>query len=108
MASTAHGADWVRVILLTGRPGVGKTTIVNRIFEHYSAGGLKIEGMTTREVREGNARTGFMITDLSSGQEVWLAKKDLVPGPRIGAYVVVSDDLEKIGVAVVKRQMRGL
>ncbi|HYU88083.1 MAG TPA: NTPase, partial [Candidatus Bathyarchaeia archaeon] len=101
------GADWVRVILLTGRPGVGKTTIVNRIFEHYSASGLKIQGMTTREVREGNARTGFMITDLSSRQEGWLAKKDLAPGPRIGSYVVVSEDLEKIGVAALERSMKG-
>jgi len=97
----------VRVILLTGRPGVGKTTIVNRIHEHYSASGLKIEGMTTREVREGSARTGFMITDLSSGQEGWLAKKDLTTGLRVGSYVVVSEDLEKIGVAALERSMKG-
>lgn len=97
----------MRVILLTGRPGVGKTTIVNRVYEHYSAGGFKIEGMTTREVREAGARTGFMITDLSSGQEGWLAKKDLTAGPRVGSYVVVSDDLEKIGVAALERSMNG-
>src|SRR5438309_10472716 len=107
MASTAHGADWVRVILLTGRPGVGKTTMVNRIHEHYSASGLKIEGMTTREVSEGSARTGFMITDLSSGQEGWLAKKDLTKELRVGSYVVVSEDLEKIGVADLERSMKG-
>ncbi len=107
MASTADGADWVRVILLTGRPGVGKTTVVNRIYEHYSASGLKIEGMTTREIREGSARTGFMITDLSYGQEGWLAKKDLTAGPRVGSYVVVSEDLEKIGVAALERSMKG-
>src|SRR6266516_206863 len=107
MASIAHGADWVRVILLTGRPRVGKTTIVNRIHEHYSASGWKVEGMTSREVREGNARTGFMITDLSSGQEGWLAKKDLTAGPRVGSYDVVSEDLEKIGAAALERSMNG-
>jgi len=79
----------------------------SRLFEHYSASGLKIEGMTTREVRERNARTGFMITDLSSGQEGWLAKKDLTAGPRVGSYVVVSEDLEKIGVAALERSMNG-
>jgi len=93
--------------LLTGRPGVGKTTLVNRIYEHYSKHGFKIEGLTTREVREGDARTGFMITDLSSGQEGWLAKKDPGTGPRVGSYVVVSDDLEKIGVAALERSMNG-
>jgi nucleoside-triphosphatase len=107
MASIAARYDRLRVILLTGRPGVGKTTIVNRVYEHYSAGGFKVEGMTTREVREAGARTGFMITDLSSGQEGWLAKKDLTAGPRVGSYVVVSDDLEKIGVAALERSMNG-
>jgi len=97
----------LRVILLTGRPGVGKTTVVNRVYEHYSKNGFKIEGLTTREVREGGARTGFMITDLSSGQEGWLAKKNLPAGPRVGSYVVVSDDLEKIGVAALERSMKG-
>ncbi len=97
----------MRVILLTGRPGVGKTTLVNRVYEHYSKHGFKIEGLTTREVRDGAARTGFMITDLSSGKEGWLAKKDLGTGPRVGSYVVVSDDLEKIGVAALERSMNG-
>lgn len=97
----------MRVILLTGRPGVGKTTLVNRVYEHYSKNGFKIEGLTTREVRKGGARTGFMLTDLSSGQEGWLAKRDLGTGPRVGSYVVVSDDLEKIGVAALERSMNG-
>ena len=106
MASIAQ-RNKLRVILLTGRPGVGKTTMVNRVYEHYSKNGFKIEGLTTREVREGGARTGFMITDLSSGKEGWLARKDPGIGPRVGSYVVVSDDLEKIGVAALERSMNG-
>jgi nucleoside-triphosphatase len=103
-----HGrSEQLTVILLTGRPGVGKTTLVNRVYEHYSKHGFRIEGLTTREVREGDARTGFMITDLLSGREGWLAKKDLGTGPRVGSYVVVSDDLEKIGVAALERSMNG-
>jgi nucleoside-triphosphatase len=81
--------------------------MVNRVYEHYSKNGFKIEGLTTREVREGAARMGFMITDLSSGHEGWLAKKDQRSGPRVGSYVVVSDDLEKIGVAALERSMNG-
>jgi nucleoside-triphosphatase len=81
--------------------------MVNRVYEHYSKNGFKIEGLTTREVREGGARMGFMITDLSSGHEGWLAKKDQGSGPRVGSYVVVSDDLEKIGVAALERSMNG-
>jgi nucleoside-triphosphatase len=85
MAPIAPRSDELRVILLTGRPGVGKTTVVNRVYDHYSKNGFKIDGLTTREVREAGARTGFMITDLSSGQEGWLAKKDLGTGPRVGS-----------------------
>lgn len=107
MAPITQRSDKLRVILLTGRPGVGKTTIVNRVYEHYSKNGFKIEGLTTREVREGGARTGFKITDLSSGQEGWLAKKDLGSGPRVGSYVVVSHDLEKIGVPALERSISG-
>jgi nucleoside-triphosphatase len=107
MAPIAPRSDELRVILLTGRPGVGKTTVVNRVYDHYSKNGFKIDGLTTREVREAGARTGFMITDLSSGQEGWLAKKDLGTGPRVGSYVVVSHDLEKIGVAALERSMSG-
>jgi nucleoside-triphosphatase len=81
--------------------------MVSRVHEHYSKNGFKIEGLTTREVREGGARTGFMITDLSSGKEGWLAKKDVGTGPRVGSYVVVSDELEKIGVSALERSMNG-
>ncbi len=81
--------------------------MVNRVFEHYSKKRFRIEGLTTREVRDGGVRTGFMITDLSSGQEGWLAKKEVGTGPRVGPYVVVSDDLEKIGVSALERSMNG-
>ncbi len=95
------------VILLTGPPGVGKTTMVNRVYEHYKARGLKIAGITTREVREGNQRVGFKITDLSSGEEGWLARADGGAGPRIGRYTVASDDLERIGVKALKKATLG-
>src|SRR2546425_5439180 len=107
MAPITPRRDKLRVILLTGRPGVGKTTIVNRVYEHYSKNGFKIEGLTTREVREEGARTGYMITHLSTCEEGWLARKNLASGPRVGSYVVVSDDLEKIGVAALERSIKG-
>jgi nucleoside-triphosphatase len=93
--------------LLTGAPGVGKTTIVNRLCSHYSAKGMNIQGITTREIRENGQRIGFKITDLATGKEGWLAKKDSSTGPRIGSYHVVSDDLENIGVRTLERAFKG-
>jgi len=83
---------------VTGAPGVGKTTLIQRIHQHYKTKGLRIAGITTHEVREGDQRVGFRITNLSSGAEGWLARLDDGAGPRIGKYTVVSRDLELIGV----------
>jgi nucleoside-triphosphatase len=94
-------------VLVTGAPGVGKTTLIQRIHQHYKTKGLKVAGITTHEVREGDQRVGFRITNLSSGAEGWLAKVDDGSGPRIGKYTVVSPDLERIGVGGLREATEG-
>ncbi len=88
---------------MTGPPGAGKTTLVQRIHAHYKNKGLRVSGIITREVREGDQRIGFKISDLSSGAEGWLARVGDSVGPRIGKYSVVSEDLERIGVSALKK-----
>jgi nucleoside-triphosphatase len=90
-------------VFVTGAPGVGKTTLIQRIHDHYKNKGLRVSGIITREVREGDQRIGFKISDLSSGAEGWLARVGDGIGPRIGRYSVVSEDLEKIGVSALER-----
>jgi nucleoside-triphosphatase len=107
MVSTLHEDDWLKLILLTGAPGVGKTTTVNRVCSHYSAKGMNIQGITTREIRENGQRIGFKVTDLATGKEGWLARKDSLVGPRIGSYHVVSEDLESTGVRGIERGIEG-
>jgi len=89
-------------VFVTGAPGAGKTTLMQRIHDHYKNKGLRVDGMVTREVRKGDERIGFKITDLSSGAEGWLARMGDSVGPRIGKYSVDSEDLEKIGVGALK------
>ena len=96
----------MRIILLTGQPGVGKTTMAERVYHHFRDVGVKVEGVITHEARKGERRTGFKTTDLSSGQDGWLAKKDSGRGPRIGPYRVITDDLERIASAALKRATR--
>ena len=84
-------------------PGSGKTTLINRIWDHYKSKGLKIAGISTREVREGNERIGFKITDLSNSEEGWLARTVEGVGPRVGRYFVASEDLEAIGVRALNK-----
>lgn len=58
-----------RVILITGSPGVGKTTLVNRLVERIHSEStlppLTLKGFTTDEVRnERHERIGFDIGTL--------------------------------------------
>src|SRR5437667_4309829 len=76
---------------------------MRRIHDHYKNKGLTVDGMVTREVRKGDERIGFKITDLSSGAEGWLARMGDSVGPGIGKYSVDSEDLEEIGVGALKR-----
>ncbi len=62
-----------RVLLLTGIPGVGKTTVLAKTVDLLKQRGYKIGGMVSREVREKGKRVGFEVIDLTSGRRGWLA-----------------------------------
>ena len=91
-----------RAYFLTGRPGVGKTTVLLRAAEKLKSKGLKIGGFISREVREAGFRVGFKIIDLGSGREGWLAHVNQPSGPRVGKYRVCMRDLEAVGVAAIR------
>jgi nucleoside-triphosphatase len=89
------------ITLVTGVPGTGKTTVIMRVADAFKAKGYKIGGMTTKEHREGEARVGFLIQDISTGEQGWLAHVNQQNGPRIGKYRVNLDDLENIGAKAI-------
>ena len=86
-----------RVLLITGSPGVGKTTILTEAVETLEKEGLKVGGMISREVRADGIRIGFEIVDLTSSKRGWLAQVSNGNGPQIGKYRVNLEDLEAIG-----------
>lgn len=92
-----------RVLLLTGSPGVGKTTVLLRVVESLKTKGYSVGGMISREVRSGGARVGFEVLDLSSDRRGWLAHVNQPSGPQVGRYRVNLEDLNDIGAeAIVK------
>ncbi|MCS7121618.1 MAG: NTPase [Archaeoglobaceae archaeon] len=77
-------------IAITGRPGVGKTTVCLKVFERVKSA----DGFVTLEVREKGQRIGFKIKSLQSGKEVWLAK--VGEGKyKVGKYAVFVENLDK-------------
>jgi len=90
-----------RVFLLTGSPGVGKTSALLRIVESLRAKGHNVGGMVSREVRAGRDRVGFEILNVNTGQKGWLAHVAQKEGPQVGRYRVNIRDLEDIGVEAI-------
>ncbi|MQL56582.1 NTPase [Acidianus ambivalens] len=77
-------------IFITGRPGVGKTTLLMYVVEEVKKRGYKVVGFYCPEVREGGKRIGFKIVSISSGKEKWLAK--VGEGKiKVGKYAVQSE-----------------
>jgi nucleoside-triphosphatase len=90
-----------RVLILTGSPGTGKTTVLMKTVEALKAQGYSVGGMLSREVREGAVRVGFEILDLASGRRGWLAHVNQKSGPRVGRYRVNLQDLDAVGAAAI-------
>ena len=71
-------------LLLTGRPGVGKTTVLRAVAQLLA--GARLIGFYTAEIREAGERRGFRLVTFE-GEEAILAHIDLPP-PRVSKYGV--------------------
>lgn len=77
-----------RFVLLTGRPGVGKTTAVGRAVRQLQEDGVDVLGFWTEEVRDNDGRrTGFDIVRVD-GSRVALSRKGEESDVRVGSYAV--------------------
>ncbi|UCF44851.1 MAG: NTPase [Candidatus Bathyarchaeota archaeon] len=90
-----------RVLLLTGNPGCGKTTVLMKTVKALKGKRVCVGGMISCEVREGGRRVGFEILDLSSSRRGWLAHVNQKNGPQVGKYRVNIKDLNAIGAQAI-------
>lgn len=89
--------DSPRNMLVTGQPGVGKTTLIQSVLK---ALGVEAGGFYTSEIREQGRRVGFSIVGLNGGSGV-LAHVDHESPFRVGKYGVNAEDLERVGVTAI-------
>nr|CAI5857960.1 unnamed protein product [Callosobruchus analis] len=95
----------MKSILITGVPGVGKTTLIKKIAHKLNSEGVICTGFYTEEIRENNFRTGFDIVTLE-GNRAPLARKNVPLSsqylPRVGQYVVYIDAFEELVLPLIQ------
>lgn len=82
-----------RLLLLTGAPGVGKTTIVQAVAREMAPGSVR--GFYTEEIRERGTRQGFRLVPFGGETRV-LAHADFESHLRVGKYGVDVDMLDEV------------
>jgi nucleoside-triphosphatase len=80
-----------RAILITGRPGIGKTNLMKKLVVQIKA--TNVAGFYTEEIREGGARKGFRLRSLS-GAEGILAHVSIRGPHTVGRYGVDVEGFE--------------
>ncbi len=88
-------------IAVTGKPGVGKSTVVARAVEKLD---LKACGIRTAEILVNGKRQGFSIEDVSTGRKGILSHVKGA-GPKLGKYHVNLADLDGIGAESIKKSL---
>ncbi|MFZ8805383.1 MAG: nucleoside-triphosphatase, partial [Candidatus Calescibacterium sp.] len=49
-----------KCLIITGRPGSGKSTLIQKIVSRLKIMGISLSGVITPEIRRGKERIGFM------------------------------------------------
>ncbi|MEW6378691.1 MAG: NTPase [bacterium] len=95
-------------ILLTGRPGIGKTTLIHKILSIINGKGREgnAAGFFTEEIREGGARKGFRIKTLS-GDAALLSHVTIKSPYRVGKYGINLEEFERVAIPSIDISQEG-
>ncbi|MGC8812118.1 MAG: NTPase [Candidatus Aenigmatarchaeota archaeon] len=89
-------------IFLTGKPGSGKSVVIEKVVERLRQKNIKVGGFITPEIREKGKRVGFCVKDIYSNEVGILASKDIKVGPRLGSYGLNIEDFERVALKALE------
>ena len=87
------------MLLLTGRPGIGKTTALRAVAAAIGRR-RRVGGFYTEELRARGVRTGFRIVTLD-GDAAVMADVNRHGGPRVGRYGVDVTAIDAVAVPAI-------
>jgi nucleoside-triphosphatase THEP1 len=90
-------------LLITGPPGCGKTTLIEKVIERTH---VPCIGFVTKEIREAGRRKGFKIITLARGEGI-LAHQNIGGELKVGKYGVNLQKLEQIAAPSIVPQNPG-
>ncbi len=85
--------------LVTGPPGVGKSTVLSKVVLRLKSAGVIVGGCVTMEKKAKGVRVGFEVMNLTDGSRGELATITARLGPKVGRYRVNLSDLASVGAA---------
>jgi len=90
-------------LLVTGAPGVGKSTALKRAASRLRDRGHEVGGLVSPEVRDAEDRVGFRLVDLATGEDAVMAHVDHAEGPSVGTYRVDVDAVDRVAGPALRR-----
>lgn len=91
-----------KVLLLSGKPGTGKTSLIKEAIDR-----VKIEagGFYTQEIRSAGVRQGFKIITLD-GKVAILAHINISSPYQVSKYNVDIDSLNEVGISAIQQALK--
>ncbi|XP_013143495.1 PREDICTED: nucleoside-triphosphatase THEP1, partial [Papilio polytes] len=96
----------IKFFILTGDPGVGKTTLTKKISSMLSESGVKVHGFYTEEVRNNRVREGFDAISFEGKRGRLAREQSLLNVPakfKVGKYGVLVEEFEQVALPCLSK-----
>ena len=97
-------------LLITGPPGVGKSSLIKGIIEEVRSRKRIVGGILTPELRSNvqgkSVRVGFLIVNLLTGEKDFLARVGVKSRNMVSKYGVIRKNIERIGVGDIRQAVK--